>query len=76
MFWKVDLTMKSEQNFCYTFIGLFCQLFLREYTESSDENWGPKEISEFINHIKEQLSDKIDSINTKVLEQQELLTSK
>lgn len=55
---------------------MFCQLFLREYTESSDENWGPKEISEFINHIKEQLSDKIDSINTKVLEQQELLTSK
>ncbi|MBJ7678374.1 hypothetical protein HAU87_08930 [Weissella confusa] len=51
-------------------------VILSEYTDASDENWGPKEISGFMNRIKDQLSDKIDSINTKVLQQQELLTSK
>lgn len=51
-------------------------VILSEYNDASDENWGPKEISEFMNHIKEQLSEKIDSINTTVLEQQELITSK
>ncbi|MDY2528760.1 hypothetical protein SOP56_02665 [Weissella confusa] len=51
-------------------------VILSEYNDASDENWGPEEISEFMNHIKEQLSEKIDSINTTVLEQQELITSK
>lgn len=47
-------------------------VILNEYTDASDEDWGPEAISGFMKRIKDQLIDKIDQVDITVLAKQEL----
>lgn len=47
-------------------------VILNEYTDASDEDWGAEEISNFMEKIKNQLINKIDQFDSKILDQQEL----
>lgn len=44
-------------------------VILNEYTDASDEDWGPEEISKFMKKIKDQLINKIDQFDLKILDQ-------